>query len=340
MKQDSPNLDLLRAFAVVLVVLSHMPDVLGWNWNTWSMGRVGVGLFFVHTTLVLMQSLERTGPAAVPFYVRRIFRIYPLSMATVLVMAAIMWLGNKPLSMAEFASNLLLLQQATGHWPYPPQLWTLPYELEMYLLLPAIYAFTRAGRSMPRVALLYALALALGLVLWAHSNEKVYSLSFIPCFLPGVVAFALARRVRAIFSPWVLAGVVLACSVALPPLVWAGCNETALLWAMCLLVGITIPFCRDVTHAWLAAVGRTVATHSYGIYLTHVIVIGLTVATPGPWWGRWPAFVFFQFAIAFIAYRRIEAPGIRLGKLLSTRFERERAVRGLRLTRDWPQGGG
>jgi peptidoglycan/LPS O-acetylase OafA/YrhL len=317
--KDSPNLDLLRAFAVALVVLSHMPDVLGWNWNTWSMGRVGVGLFFVHTTLVLMQSLDRTGPAAMPFYVRRVFRVYPLSIATVLLLTGIMWLGNKPLSVAEFTSNVLLLQQAAGHWSYPPQLWTLPYELEMYLLLPAIYAFTRAGSPLAKVAALYAVGLLPGLVLWGLSIEKVYSLSFIPCFLPGVIAFVLARRVRATFSPLLLAGIVLGCSIAIPPLVRAGANEMALLWVMCLLVGIAIPFCRDVTFAPLAAAGRLIATYSYGIYLTHLVVIGLTLAVPGPWWVRWPAFLFFQLAIAAVAYRWIEAPGIALGKRLALR---------------------
>ena len=89
--KDSPNLDALRACAVGFVVLSHIPYFVGWEDPGWyrikALGHLGVAMFFVHTTLVLMMSLERSGHAAGPFLIRRFFRIFPLSMAVVLLMS-------------------------------------------------------------------------------------------------------------------------------------------------------------------------------------------------------------------------------------------------------------
>ena len=77
----SPKLDFLRTCAVLSVVVSHL-------WFKQSaiarFGRFGVLLFFVHTSLVLMFSLERQVAANgarrlwTVFMVRRVFRIYPL----------------------------------------------------------------------------------------------------------------------------------------------------------------------------------------------------------------------------------------------------------------------
>src|SRR5690348_17981788 len=71
------NLDVLRAVAVLLVLVDHLLtiwDVYPQVVTRWELGRLGVLLFFVHTSLVLMSSLEREGGASGwvrAFYVRR-----------------------------------------------------------------------------------------------------------------------------------------------------------------------------------------------------------------------------------------------------------------------------
>src|SRR4051812_41143854 len=93
MKIESSNLDILRAVAVLAVVVSHAlilttpnpaPDAL------FNLGHVGVLIFFVHTSYVLMLSLERQSQKAPDrlwsrFMIRRVFRIYPLSIVGVFV---------------------------------------------------------------------------------------------------------------------------------------------------------------------------------------------------------------------------------------------------------------
>jgi peptidoglycan/LPS O-acetylase OafA/YrhL len=88
---SSANLDFLRSFAVLLVVGFHLAKFFNWrfgNLRVTDFGLLGVMLFFVHTTLVLMFSLERqsAGRGAslfVPFMIRRCFRIYPLAILVV-----------------------------------------------------------------------------------------------------------------------------------------------------------------------------------------------------------------------------------------------------------------
>jgi hypothetical protein len=122
------NLDGIRTIAVLLVVVSHLllqltngGEPAFYSFRT--MGRVGVAIFFVHTTLVLMASLARHGPTAIPFYVRRIFRIYPLSVAVVLFFALLQWLSHMPTDTGELLSNLFLVQNLTGDASLPRPLY-------------------------------------------------------------------------------------------------------------------------------------------------------------------------------------------------------------------------
>jgi len=96
MKTNYINLDVLRALAVLSVVAQHM-----WNLSAssyWSANHpivlqyldnlsfTGVMIFFVHTCLVLMLSMNRAPDFCRGriFLVRRAFRIYPLCWATIL----------------------------------------------------------------------------------------------------------------------------------------------------------------------------------------------------------------------------------------------------------------
>ena len=96
----SSNLDLLRSCAVLLVVVAHVigvwrPDDLP-GYHMQALGLLGVEFFFVHTSLVLMFSLQRLSASApahqlTTFLVRRFFRIYPLSVVVVARSATRCW---------------------------------------------------------------------------------------------------------------------------------------------------------------------------------------------------------------------------------------------------------
>ncbi len=85
---ESANLDVLRSFAVLSVYFGHLIQVLFDRPELFVIQNTGVLVFFVHTSLVLMLSIERlqvsTKSFVIPFYVRRLFRIYPLSITVVI----------------------------------------------------------------------------------------------------------------------------------------------------------------------------------------------------------------------------------------------------------------
>ena len=85
--KDLPNLDLLRSVAVSLVLVGHINGALSLRHYGGFYGAFGVGLFFVHTALVLMWSLERR-PQVLDFYVRRVARIHPLAIVVLLIAVA------------------------------------------------------------------------------------------------------------------------------------------------------------------------------------------------------------------------------------------------------------
>jgi peptidoglycan/LPS O-acetylase OafA/YrhL len=148
-----PDIEGLRAVAVLLVVLGHVgvPLVRG--------GYVGVDVFFVISgfliTSLLLREVERTGRISVPrFYARRAVRLLPAA-AVVLVttlVAARIWLpvvrlgdlARDALAAAGYVANLRFAVTGTDYLsadlpPSPFQhFWSLAVEEQFYLLWPLL----------------------------------------------------------------------------------------------------------------------------------------------------------------------------------------------------------
>ena len=320
------NLDGIRTIAVLLVVVSHLllqltngGEPAFYSYRT--MGRVGVAIFFVHTTLVLMASLARHGPTAIPFYMRRIFRIYPLSVAVVLFFALLQWLSHVPIDTGKLLSNLLLVQNLTGDASLPRPLWSLPYEVQMYLVLPLLYRVTGTRRAVAWTGLVYAVALLTALALPARSLAAKLML-YVPCFLPGVLAFVLSRQRQASASPVPLFGLIAIGGVlAVPMAAAAGVPEMPLLWGLCLALGLTIPGRRQLADPLLVRGTHLVAKYSYGIYITHVLALGaIDGLVPGPAIVQWAAMLILLPGLAYVCYHGIEKHGVALGARLADRL--------------------
>jgi peptidoglycan/LPS O-acetylase OafA/YrhL len=333
------NLDVMRAVAVSCVLANHIGLLFSptgmMHRQLTQLGDAGVMIFFVHTALVLMSSLERQGTESGwirTFYLRRAFRIYPLAIATVLLVVvagmprAIPAIGvhaaPTPHPPIQVVANLALVQNLLGIDDVLGPLWTLPVEVDMYLLLPLCFLVARRGSR--DMLLLFAAIVAAHLVVHTQAIRGAWRLSVFesgPCFFGGVLAYhLLRRRPRAVAPPWTLALALIA-AVTIRPLLTEDRLPDVVHWLPCILLAVTIPFIGELAPSGLTRAGHTVATYSYGTYLLHMPVFWLAfdvcrtlpLAVQGAIAGAG------LVVVPFAAYHLIEAPGIRLGRTIALR---------------------
>jgi peptidoglycan/LPS O-acetylase OafA/YrhL len=308
------------------------------NWGINYAGILGVLMFFIHTSLVLMMSMERleaTGDhATIRFYVRRVFRIYPLSMFVVLLVVALKipsyfepqfhWPG-----VSLLLANLFLVQNL---WPAPPStsvtgpLWSLPFEVQMYLLLPLLYLLARRVRTRAGVIGLIGLGFCLMFAESRLARALGYPplLTYAPWFLMGVSAYAAFRTSRRwIGSRWYV--VSLALFVALPCVAyrlildyrsgWAN-------WGIGIAFAMLLPYFSDIRSAVIRSAAHTLATYSYGVYLSHVPILWFAFQKlhDQPIYLRVMVCLALLVTVPVILYQLLEAPMIRLGAGLARRL--------------------
>lgn len=333
---ESSNLDFMRSMAVLFVFGDHVliyfqqhhsPYVTRLGLLTY-IGHWGVLMFFVHTSLVLMFSLERMQcrfpgkPLYLPFLAKRVFRLFPLSVLTVLVVTIFKLpvgqiVGGRflpaHLDWGGIILNLLLLQNLKYTPSVIAPLWSLSYEMQMYLVLPPLFLLVRASRRVWPLLLLWVVAVLVGTHARGLARFGVPDfIIYLPCFLSGVVAYKLTAawrpRVPALLWPFALA-LMTAIFLARP-------NHWSTWWYCCLLLGAAAPQFREMTGLVARRMCNTIARYSYGIYLLHFICIWLSFqAIRGvPEWTRWIVLLVTTSVFPYVCYHLVEEPMIRVGE--------------------------
>ncbi len=337
----SANLDFLRAVAVLLVLAQHILNRFGigplLGIRIPPIGVFGVLLFFVHTCLVLMYSMERSGldgsALAGNFYVRRLFRIYPLSILAVLTAVALHLDAVQgvpglsraaPVATGRIVSNLLLMQNLFKTGSIINVLWSLPFEVQMYIFLPFLFLWIRGKRSAAwRLGILWGIfvLLAMARTYWADHGAPVgfvgrlLLLEYVPNFLPGVIAFSLVHTPRMKSYWWPPFILLLVAAYSIVP-------SSATGWVLCLLLGLSIPFFAEIRTGWLRVVSNRIATYSYGIYLSHQFCLWFISDMLGAWplWSRILILITMLVGIPIVLYHAIEKPMIKVGANLAERW--------------------
>ena len=324
--KDLPNLDFIRAIAVLLVVTSHTLiysghlAIVGWA------GTTGVGIFFVHTTLVLMMSLERD-PHLWRFYIRRAFRIYPLWLVVLFLYLTLHvpmspafvphFISYTPRSLAELLAQIFLTFDFNYGAAVVCASWSLPIELQMYIVLPALfYLALRMPRIWP-LLLIDAAAIAFDLHRF-HMEVTNLPMAF-PYFVPGVIAYLLYKRKLAIVPAWLLPIWIFALVVAAYEF-----GNYRNLWYFCLVLGLSLPLFRQLSALPLLRATHLIARYSYGIYLCHAfaIVIAVHYLTGHSMVLRVAAYIAVIVAAPVAFYHLLERPMILLGSSIARKVER------------------
>jgi peptidoglycan/LPS O-acetylase OafA/YrhL len=342
------NLDFIRALAVLAVVSAHLSLFLGnlhlGFFEISLLGRLGVAVFFVHSGIVNLLSLERQagkqGEAFLfrTFMIRRCFRIYPLSVAVVSVIYLLQipvahiekWgctLGNHP--HAELIPSLLLVQNFVQFDQILDPLWSLPFELQTYCFFPWIYRALRRFNSAGILLFVWAVLVTVDHVVAPRiaKHGKLGQIIAIPdmlyfflWFLAGVIAYkqmqTSERRLPFWTLPALLAFLSLACLLSYD-------RNKFIFIALCL--GLALPHIQDCKILGLNRVCAWVAKYSFGIYLLHApaIWLGFVRMRHIPWAAQAGIFLLTAFGGSYVLYHAIEHPMIVRGNKLAAVFSRK-----------------
>ncbi len=188
MKEFRNEIDGLRAIAVSVVILFHA----GFSWAQG--GYVGVDVFFVISGFLITLGLMKTGKdtSLSSFYSRRIRRLFPALLATVLITGIASFLVMAPSDFANVAKSCIYAVISvsnigfwleSGYWDsashYKPLLhtWSLSVEEQFYLVWPVlVLLLSRIGKP---VVLLFMLVLTvIGAIVAQYFSQSIPSSVF------------------------------------------------------------------------------------------------------------------------------------------------------------------
>jgi peptidoglycan/LPS O-acetylase OafA/YrhL len=280
-----PTLDGVRGVAIVLVMLDHSaPQLAALGLGAAAWGWCGVDLFFVLSGFLITGIIldGRDQPRFFRnFYARRGLRIWPLYALVVAVNAAVCgmantWIGPAPFWL-YFALFLQNLTPGLAGTLYPA--WSLAIEEQFYLV------WAPVARYLPVAGLATVLGLVLAFGPWARAQMTLTPVNTL-FHLDGLAVgslIALGLRTRAWRQASWTRLAVWAAGAGLAGVVWAAGGHGAwidsflalgfgglVLGAVCAENGRSV-YARLLRWRGLRFLGRI----SYGLYLTHVIVLAL-----------------------------------------------------------------
>jgi peptidoglycan/LPS O-acetylase OafA/YrhL len=302
-----PALDGVRALAILLVFTAHVIYVPFWRKFN---GGEGVTIFFVLsgyliTTLALREETRRGALSLTSFYIRRIFRIYPLYFATIAVYCLLIygmgfvpdrraaWTGQLPYYLFGFPERHHFANVSLGLEGGPPlqSLWSIGVEEKFYLLWPLLgFVLLRAlgprfrlsGRILVCLAVFAPCALAP--TFW-DKGEYVFNYIFI---VYGVMAAVLLHerapyeRLRALgWMPVALAAIAVAgvLQVVVLPSDFQNHDYRVLYGAVVTLALVGITLARGNVAGLRSRPMVFLGVISYVFYLSHSFSLNLVEKT-------------------------------------------------------------
>jgi peptidoglycan/LPS O-acetylase OafA/YrhL len=327
-----PDIDGLRALAVIAVILNHF------NKSLLPSGHLGVDIFFVISGYVITSSLARhpgkdLKEFLLAFYSRRIKRLQPALVFYVLLASFLICLFNPApaetirtgIASLFGVSNLFLFQQATNYFARAAELnifthtWSLGVEEQFYLVFPVLAWATgfarqqnKGFRNLGIVTGVLSVASFLAFVSLSRTNQPAAYFLMPPRFWElgiGCLMFLLLKsskqaadqlaRIPPLLPLAAILGIMSIQTKSKEILLLV--LLTALLIA-CLKPG-TSPY-RILTGSLVLYIGKI----SYSLYLWHWGILCLSRWTLGIYWWTVPFQLILMVGLAMLSYHFIESP--------------------------------
>jgi exopolysaccharide production protein ExoZ len=281
-----------------------------------SYGHLAVDLFFAISGFVIGLVVSRDAFNPRSFFIKRVFRLYPLwlVMLTIFAITAWRWRGLQPRENLEFflySATLL----PTHELPFYDVGWSLQHEIVFYLI---------AAVLVPFFGLIGLVAFLTASTLAYHSLDMPWYFSNLAshhaAFLAGVLAFLMRAPMAKFrfFVPAIL-GVAMFCAFIVAGLFqWL---PVALFFVMVAFANLHL---NETT--WWRKPTMALGDASYSLYLIHPMVFfamsAMVSKIPLPLWSQEPIrFVCIAIIIcaSLISWRCFEKPMIRFGNQLAER---------------------
>ena len=317
--------DGLRGIAALAVFFSHACPQVSPAFRTYVgpyfyLGNWGVVLFLICSGFILPVSLERQSSLG-RFWVRRVFRLYPLYWVSVVMLTAfglgdtgLVLSGPPAQSIRIFLANMTMFQAFMGIPHLFTLYWTLTLELLFYLLLSLLFLLKLNARFSAATLVLILIAIGAELIIplpfaFSYSTHLIL-------ILIGMVAY---RHYSGTLRPAIGVGVVLLTPLMLviPQLVDPGNSHRQLAWvvaqlAACACFGVAYYLRTRPVHPILRYFGRI----SYSTYLMHSFVLDTIPQLSSPLLTLL-VWLLALLLVASATYWWVERPMIALGQRLT-----------------------
>ncbi len=340
-----PEIDGLRAFAVLTVIINHFNKEILPN------GYLGVDIFFVISGFVITSSLYQRPSKNFKdfisgFYERRVKRLVPALSVFVLIMSIAICLFNPipgvtlktGLASLFGLSNLYLFHQMTDYFANSTELnvfthtWSLGIEEQFYIFFPLLVWFTGFGRQTKNgarnllltVGVLSVISLIIFLYLYPNNQSAAYFLMparfwemAVGCLLfIGVYKKPFIKRNLEKAPPLLVLTLIV--GVMYLPMSLAAESTIAVVFLSVVLIASikkeTKAF-KIFTNSKVVYIGLI----SYSLYLWHWGVLAISRWTIGIHWWSVPFQIMLMFGLAIASHYYIETP-LRKGNWFGRRW--------------------
>jgi peptidoglycan/LPS O-acetylase OafA/YrhL len=328
-----PELDGLRAIAVLLVVTEHIHAAIFYRLA----GRLGVIIFFalsgfLITTLALNEERRYGSLFFDSFYVRRTFRIFPLyyfvlGMYCVLILGLGFASQKRAAMTAALPYYLTYLQEipyfskfAGAELPFY-QSWSLGIEEKFYLIWPAVCFLLLQKRPSLRIPA----AVVLGVAASASVYSRPYICILLGCILALSFQYPAFKRFFTLlggFGAWIAFCLLVAFQFAVMPGRNSASSQTIYAAAFCILLAYLLAAPNSLNKLLATQPLPFIGKISYGIYLVHVLCISLLRGRLHI--GAVPTFLLvsvMSITIATLLHYVLERPLIGFGRQISGRLQ-------------------
>jgi len=186
----NPAIEFFRGIAALMVLTSHYYAILiTHERGVLNFLYTGYDAFFVISGFVFGRTIYGRNDLAIgPYLIRRYFRIYPLYVFSLILYY--IFQSPDPNKLLYFIKHLLFLQTTTSFqeaYFFNGAYWTLPVEIEFYLLVPILAIFQKKYKKL-MIPSLFVFSILLRLFISYHAPATgINGYRIIAVHLPGIL---------------------------------------------------------------------------------------------------------------------------------------------------------